>query len=328
MKMNKIKIKLIVLLTIFSTIFSYGQTTCELRWDRFSKDVNGITDTSKALVSAIDENSDIITSWWIMDEVGETALRTSVDELQYLSIHLKEFQKIPESVVEEIEKAGGFAKWKDLVKGGSKQVTDAEKALLWGNSKSNFKRAKKALQKSGMLDEFKASYPKLTELEIISVYRYTVTSKINSALNGVPGSVLTDKLKVHQKVLDAALDKLKVVKSYKRDVFRGANLDESLVLSKYKNNIGKEITEDAFTSSSRLEKVADDFIERFAAANKAKVKYTIKSKTGIDVNDMSHYAKVLGINQAEILFKSGTKFKILSVEKNTKGIYEIIMSEL
>ncbi|MFL0074851.1 hypothetical protein [Tenacibaculum maritimum] len=116
--MNKIKIKLIVLLTIFSTIFSYGQTACELRWDRFSKDVNGITDTSKALVSAIDENSDIITSWWIMDEVGETALRTNVDELQYLSIHLKEFQKIPESVVEEIEKAGGFAKWKDVANAG------------------------------------------------------------------------------------------------------------------------------------------------------------------------------------------------------------------
>ncbi len=52
------------------------------------------------------------------------------------------------------------------------------------------------------------------------------------------------------------------------------------------------------------------------------------SETLAPAGDMSHYTKVVGDNQAEILFKSGTKFKVLSVEKNTKGIYEINMSEL
>lgn len=196
-----------------------------------------------------------------------------------------------------------------------------------GEKRLEFQKAKKSLESSGLLDQFKASYPELDELEIISIYRYTASSKnLNNPLNA--GQALTGKLEVHQKMMNATLDKLKKTKAYKNDTFRGGNLDESLVINKYINKVGEEITEDAFTSSSKLEKVADDFIKKFEAADKVKVKYTIKSKTGIDINDMSHYTKVVGENQAEILFKSGTKFKVLSAEKNTKGIYEIIMSEL
>ncbi len=201
--------------------------------------------------------------------------------------------------------------------------------LLWGNSKSSFNKIRKTLKKSGLLDEFKASYPSLTEFEIISVYKYTASSKnLNNPLNGVPGYALTDKLLAHKKVLDATLNKLKTRKAYINDVYRGANLDESLVISKYKNNVGKKITEDAYTSSSKLEKVADDFIKKFEAVDKVKVKFIIKSKTGIDVNEMSHFTKVNGDDQAEILFKSGTEFKVLFAKKDADGIYKIIMQEI
>ncbi|CAL2094929.1 NAD(+)--protein-arginine ADP-ribosyltransferase [Tenacibaculum sp. 190524A05c] len=207
--------------------------------------------------------------------------------------------------------------------------TEEEALLLWGNSKSSFKKAKKSLEKSGLLADFKSNYPELTELEIISIYRYTASSKnLNNPLNKVPGYVLDEKLKIHKKVLDVALDKLKKTKAYKRQVYRGSNLDESLVLSKYKSKEGKVITEDAFTSSSRLESVADDFIRKFEDPAKSQVKYIINSKNGADVNKLSHFTRVLGDDQAEILFKSGTKFKVHSVEKNSKGIYEIKMTEL
>jgi hypothetical protein len=209
------------------------------------------------------------------------------------------------------------------------KYTDADITLLWGNSSSRFNKSRKALNKNGLLDEFRANYPELTDLEILSVYRYTATAKdLNNPLNKVPTYTMTEKLVAHKKVLDAALDKLIATKAYDGIVYRGANLDESFIVSKYKNNIGKEITEDAFTSTSKLEEVADDFIKKFLDSKKTPVKYTINSKTGIDINDMSHYNRVKGDDQAEILFKSGQDFMVESVEKNSKGVYEIFMSEL
>ncbi|WP_103068644.1 ADP-ribosyltransferase family protein [Aquimarina sediminis] len=308
-----IKIYLAIFLFLCNTVLSLAQD-CE--WERFKKDTDETSINGKALAKAIDENPDLLDAWKVLSDEGvDDAIRINISELELVSKNIDKIKAFD----------GGYNAWK-INNTGGKLITDAERALLWGKSGSSFRKAKKSLEKSGLLDEFKTSYPELDELEIISIYRYTASSKnLNNPLNA--GQALTGKLELHQKMMNATLDKLKNTKLYDKLVFRGANLDESLVINKYINNVGKEITEDAFTSSSKLEKVADDFIEKFRDPNKIQAKYYIQSKTGIDINDMSHYTKVVGENQAEVLFKSGTKFIVESAEKNTEGIFEIVLRE-
>ncbi|MCO7184902.1 hypothetical protein NH341_05660 [Tenacibaculum sp. XPcli2-G] len=114
MKISELKRKLVVLLTIFSVVFSFAQTDCELRWSRFTKDIDTTTDIGKALVTAIDENPETITSWWVFDTVGEDALRTNLEELSFVTTHLKAKNKTAEVIVDEIKNAGSYVEWKSL----------------------------------------------------------------------------------------------------------------------------------------------------------------------------------------------------------------------
>ncbi|MDP2542095.1 hypothetical protein CSC81_12795 [Tenacibaculum discolor] len=289
----------------------------------FPKDLpikfSGIKAGDVKVINSIDDKGDEVARY--VD--GILQKKKTLSEEDGASI-VKEAENPDDNILSKDDEVG-FGK---LSENKTIPYTEQEATLLWGNSKSSFKKAKKSLEKSGLLADFKSNYPELTELEIISIYRYTASSKdLNNALNKVPGFTLSEKLRVHKKVLDAALDKLRETKAYNDFVFRGANLDESLVINKYKKNEGKEVTEEAFTSSSKLESVADDFIEKFKDPNKVQVKYFIKSIKGVDINKLSHYTRVIGDNQAEVLFKSGTKFKIVSVEKSPKGIYKIQMIE-
>lgn len=123
MKISELKRKLVVLLTIFSVVFSFAQTDCELRWSRFTKDIDATTDIGKALVTAIDENPETITSWWVFDTVGEDALRTNLDELSFVTTHLKTKNKTAETIVDEIKNAGSYSKWKGIVNAGDDVAT-------------------------------------------------------------------------------------------------------------------------------------------------------------------------------------------------------------
>jgi hypothetical protein len=53
----------------------------------------------------------------------------------------------------------------------------------------------------------------------------------------------------------------------------------------------------------------------------------MRREVKLSKEDTSETLAPAGDNQAEVLFKSGTKFKIVSVEKSPKGIYEIQMIE-
>ncbi|RKF03588.1 hypothetical protein C8N26_1978 [Tenacibaculum lutimaris] len=132
MKIRELKRKLVVLLTIFSVVFSFAQTDCELKWSRFTKDIDVTTDIGKALVTAIDENPETITSWWVFDTVGEDALRTNLEELSFVTTHLKTKNKTAEVIVDEIKNAGGYVNWKNLVKKGAKVFKTFSKPIEFG----------------------------------------------------------------------------------------------------------------------------------------------------------------------------------------------------
>ena len=102
----------------FASVFTQG-VDCELQWKRFSKDVDFNTTSGKALTEAINKNTNIITTWRILDEAGEYNLTTNIPELKYLDEYLISSQKTPENVIKDIESAGGYPKWKELADAGS-----------------------------------------------------------------------------------------------------------------------------------------------------------------------------------------------------------------
>ena len=100
----------------------------------------------------------------------------------------------------------------------------------------------------------------------------------------------------HIKFINAALNQLP---NYEGVVFRGSKV-EPKQLAQYQ--VGEIVTEKGFTSSSSNLAVAQNF--------SGNVLYTIFSKTGKKIRDFSEFP-----GEDEVLFRSGTKFKILAIEK-------------
>lgn len=110
----------------------------------------------------------------------------------------------------------------------------------------------------------------------------------------------------HIKFINEALNKLP---NYEGIVFRGSKVEQKQ-LAKYK--VGQIITEKGFTSTSSNMAVAQAF--------SGNVFYTIFSKTGKAIKDFSEFS-----GEDEVLFRSGTKFKVLAVEnKNGKTFIKMM----
>ena len=110
----------------------------------------------------------------------------------------------------------------------------------------------------------------------------------------------------HIKFINEALNKLP---NHEGVVFRGSKV-EPVQLAKYK--VGQIITEKGFTSTSTKLAVAQAF--------SGNVFYTIVSKTGKAIKDFSEFSA-----EDEVLFRSGTKFKVLAVEnKNGKTFVKMM----
>ncbi|MFX0573326.1 ADP-ribosyltransferase [Nocardia nepalensis] len=144
--------------------------------------------------------------------------------------------------------------------------------------------------------EFKAPTAKdlgLTDEEYAAISRYTGNGykDLNEALRS---GNLTEEQAARVRELNQALDK---VPNFEGEVSRKVQLPQN-VIDSYK--IGEDTTETAFTSTSR-----------FAESNKfdGNTEFTIISKTGKPIENMSNYGPWSGQNEGEILFKSGTKFR-------------------
>lgn len=113
------------------------------------------------------------------------------------------------------------------------------------------------------------------------------------------------------RVINSGLDKLK---TYKGVVYRGADLS-SEVIDEYKKALktGKPFVEKHYLSTSK---------DREKAFTK-NTKYQITSKTGAEIEEISQFG-----SEKEILFKEGTKFKILEVYVDSDGYNRIVMEEV
>jgi len=142
------------------------------------------------------------------------------------------------------------------------------------------------------------------------MYTHHIYQEINEALRK---GVLTPEQQNYVNVLNRALDKLNPEFLY---VYRGVNNMPADVLQKYIDafNNGTEVTEKHFTSSSINLKTA----EEYAGDG---VLFYIKSKTVRNIMKLSKW----GDEEGEMLFRSGTKFKVSRVEK--VGVLHVIEME-
>lgn len=189
-----------------------------------------------------------------------------------------------------------------------------------------------------------------SEVEAASLHSYTVSSfSLNRKLNGVDLTPLTEyELKWINSMRDglAEMRKKNVFKGY---IYRGQTLPEDVVKSKYLNpyladQINAKVTEPAFLSCTKDESVADYFVEtskgrlKSGAETGVSTKFYIKSKSGVDIDEISDYGKNLCATnpnckqiQQEIFIENGKSFKISNVELIDDGSikhYNITLEEL
>ncbi len=110
--------------------------------------------------------------------------------------------------------------------------------------------------------------------------------------------------------IDAIEQGLAGLPPYEGEVYRGAAVDRSRFDSWVAAQAsGEPISDPAFSSSSKNEGVADDFIRKNMAPDKVPVFMRIQSRSGKQIEFLSRTA-----NEAEVLFKGGAKFKIMYIE--------------
>lgn len=173
---------------------------------------------------------------------------------------------------------------------------------------------------SSFADDFeKTSYYKnakqinseIRTAETLAIYMYTLDfyDRINEYLRK-DRQQPRDFFDKYTEVCNSGLDKMK---SFEGTVYRGADLKRD-DLKNYKEALknGTPHIEKAYTSTSK---------NKSGAFNRNTF-YEIKSKTGKFIEPLSEYE-----HEAEVLFKEGTQFKIISIEKNGYQ-HKIVMEEI
>jgi hypothetical protein len=98
--------------------------------------------------------------------------------------------------------------------------------------------------------------------------------------------------------------------SYEGEVFRGTAMSERIWgMWQRAHAEGGTVSDAAFSSSSKDEQVAEDFLAKTRDTTKVPVFCRILSRTGKQVEFLSRTA-----NEAEVLFNTGAKFKIIYIE--------------
>ena len=131
------------------------------------------------------------------------------------------------------------------------------------------------------------------------IYNYT-----NNGYESLNEKLREGKQDVYEDHLNKALDKLP---NFQEIVYRGIKLT-SKQIAKYQNAERNDlhVTERAFTSSTSSIATAHLYGNTI---------FSIISKTGKKIEDISYYGINSSQNEKEVLFRSNTKFKVLEVKK-------------
>ena len=101
--------------------------------------------------------------------------------------------------------------------------------------------------------------------------------------------------------------------SYEGEVYRGTSMSRAMWADWERAYAGGlPVSDAAFSSSSKSEAVAEDFLEQTRADDKVSVFCKIQSRSGKQVEFLSKTA-----NELEVLFRGGAKFKIVYIADGT-----------
>jgi len=158
-----------------------------------------------------------------------------------------------------------------------------------------------------------------TDKTYLVAYLSNSYSVINEALRK---DSMNDETKAMVRGIDKAMGKLD---TFEGTVYRGIRFENGAYTKKqnaqryadtlayYKNNVGKDIVEKSYVSTGKAKTQVD---KKFTTSSAPSLKFTIESKTGRDV---SHYNN----EEKEILFKRGTRFRVVSVKGNNIHLSEV-----
>jgi hypothetical protein len=150
----------------------------------------------------------------------------------------------------------------------------------------------------------------ITDDQMIAIQGYTSQDylAVNQVLRQPEANPeQTAKLAGYVASIRAGLDNLP---NYEGEVFRGTAMSQRIWgLWQQAHAEGGTVSDAAFSSSSKDEQVAEDFLGKTRGEGKVPVFCRILSRTGKQVEFLSRTA-----NEAEVLFNSGAKFKIIYIE--------------
>lgn len=224
------------------------------------------------------------------------------------------------------ERAKGWGNLPYFVRDNHKQIgtlkvntyTDEERAFT--RARQTAEAMKRAITELGSL------YPNIENTELAALHHYTKQGgnyrQLNKQLNK---GELTDFNAASASLINKALASLP---AFKGTVYRGSIMKRTEYERLYAGK--NEVTHNIFTSASKDAAVAWKFASyREPGKNEVRVLFEIQSKNGRDISNISEFnGNFTPVDQKEILFKNGTRFKIIATETDIFGNIYLKLKEL
>jgi hypothetical protein len=159
----------------------------------------------------------------------------------------------------------------------------------------------------------RANIHRLTNEQLAAIQGYTSQDykAINSAMRKPDADPeQAARLAGYIQAISGGLDALP---GYEGEVYRGTAMSRTKWAAwEQAHAAGLPVSDAAFSSSSRSEAVAEDFLDQTHDDDKVSVFCKIQSRTGRQVEFLSKTA-----NELEVLFRGGAKFKIIYIADST-----------
>lgn len=224
------------------------------------------------------------------------------------------------------ERAKGWGNLPYFVRDNHKQIgtlkvntyTDEERAFT--RARQTAEAMKRAITELGSL------YPNIENTELAALHHYTKQGgnyrQLNKQLNK---GELTDFNAASASLINKALASLP---AFKGTVYRGSIMKRTEYERLYTGK--SEVTHNIFTSASKDAAVAWKFASyREPGKNEVRVLFEIQSKNGRDISNISEFnGNFTPVDQKEILFKNGTRFKVIATQTDIFGNIYLKLKEL
>lgn len=238
--------------------------------------------------------------------------------------------KVPKALTDWVaqnqERAKGWANLPYFVRDNQKQIGTLA-VNTYTKEEKKFTRAlstNEAMQRATEI--LSQLYPDIQNTALAALHHYTKQGGNYRQLNKqLDKGTLSEFNKSSASLMVQALEALP---KYKGIVYRGSIMKRKDYERLYEGK--DEITHAIFTSTSQNKNIAYRFASyRPLKKNEVSVMFKIQSKTGRNISNISEFnGKFAPEDQKEVLFINGTRFKVLSQQKDIFGDVTIELKEL